>query len=87
MANKQISQADLAGAVARYCAASGKDSSIGEDGKIRIFQGSPAVTDKVLWVEAGNLKTNDPDFGLSFVEEFIVSPVNGRSSNPCKGLL
>ena len=61
MAGKQITQSDLSDAVKRYCAASGKDSSIGEDGKIRIFQGSPAVTDKVLWwrraVSGGAIRT------------------------------
>lgn len=73
MAGKTISQADLAGAVARYCAASGKDSSIGDDGKIRIFQGSPAVTDKVLWVESGRLRGSDQDFALGFVEDFLMN--------------
>ena len=89
MAGKQINQADLQAAVACYCAASGKDSSIGEDGKIRIFQGSPGDNDALLWLEGGNLRTNDPDFALNFAEDWLqgpskaLSPVgNGKMSTP-----
>lgn len=80
MAGKQITQADLSDAVKAYCCANLKQSSMSEDGKIRIFAGSPdPATDKVLWLEDGNLRGSDLDFTLSFAEEFIVSPVNGRS--------
>ena len=79
MAGKTISKEDLQAAVKAYCTASGKDSSIGEDGKIRIFQGSPAVTDKVLWLEGGNLKTNDPDFALNFAEDWLQAPSKALS--------
>ena len=81
MAGKTISQADLAGAVARYCAASGKDSSIGEDGKIRIFQGSPGDNDALLWLEGGKVCDNrGGETQLDLIDYWpSVSPVNGRS--------
>lgn len=89
MAGKTITKEDLAAAVKAYCASSGKDSSTGEDGRIRIFQGTPGDNDALLWLEGGNLRTNDPDFALNFAEDWLqapskaLSPVgNGKMSTP-----
>ena len=84
MTGKTITTDELSAAVAAYCKATGKHSSIGEAGKIRLFTGTPdPATDRVLWLDDGILRGDDLDFTLSFAEEYLrpsVMPVNGRSS-------
>lgn len=83
MTGKTITTEELSAAVAAYCKATGKQSSTDEAGKIRLFAGSPdPATDRVLWLEDGNLRGDDLDFTLSFAEDYLkpsVSLVNGRS--------
>jgi len=72
MAGKTITQEDLAAAVAAYCRDNGKQHSIDDTGKIRIFKDTPNPdTDRLLWLEGGSLRGNDIDFTLSFAEEYL----------------
>jgi len=72
MAGKTITQEDLTAAVAAYCRDNGKQHSIDENGRIRIFKDTPdPETDRLLWLEGGSLRGNDIDFTLSFAEEYL----------------
>jgi len=78
----KIDAEQLSRAVAAYCKDTGRQFSVADDGKIRIFDGTPGADDRVLWLEDGALRGNDIDFTLSFAEEYIrpsTLPVNERS--------
>ena len=80
MTGKTITTEQLSKAVKAYCCSNLKQSSIAEDGKIRIFTGTPdPATDKVLWLDGGNLRGSDLDFTLGFAEEWLQGPSKALS--------
>jgi len=69
MAGRTVTREDIQAAAKAYCEVTGLQCSIGEDDhKIRFFKDTPGDGDQVVWEEAGQLRTNNPEFGLEFRE-------------------
>lgn len=68
MAGRTVTREDIQAAAKAYCEATGMICSEGEDKKIRLIKDSPGDNDPLVWEEAGQLKTNNPEFGLEFRE-------------------
>ena len=80
MAGRTVTREDIQAAAKAYCEATGLQCSIGEDDhKIRFFNGTPGDGDQVVWEEAGQLRTNNPEFGLEF-REYLPEPVKSPNS-------
>ena len=63
-----MTREDIQAAAKAYCEATGMIFSEGEDKKIRLIKDSPGDNDPLVWEEAGQLRTNNPEFGLEFRE-------------------
>lgn len=68
MGGRTVTREDIQAAAKAYCEATGMICSEGEDKKIRLIKDSPGDNDPLVWEEAGQLKTNNPEFGLEFRE-------------------
>jgi hypothetical protein len=80
MAGRTVTREDIQAAAKAYCEATGLQCSIGEDDhKIRFFNGTPGDGDQVVWEEAGQLRANNPEFGLEF-REYLPEPVKSPNS-------
>jgi len=68
MAGRTVTREDIQAAAKAYCEATGMIFSEGEDKRIRLIKDSPGDNDPLVWEEAGQLRTNNPEFGLEFRE-------------------
>ncbi|MCK9567015.1 MAG: hypothetical protein M0Q43_13330, partial [Methanothrix sp.] len=68
MAGRTVTREDIQAAAKAYCEVTGMICSEGEDKKIRLIKDSPGDNDPLVWEEAGQLRTNNPEFGLEFRE-------------------